>query len=90
MLNESVSYHTTKNAVISSNFLVWKLCGNCAFPQNIHTRKLGEITVLHHHPIFPIQCHHSIFSNILQQSEQEEHKGPSPNFASNIKRIEVN
>ena len=22
-----------------------KLCGNCAFPQNFHTRKLGEITV---------------------------------------------
>ena len=22
-----------------------KLCGNCAFPQNLHTRKLGKITV---------------------------------------------
>ena len=22
-----------------------KLCGNCAFPQNFHTRKLGEIAV---------------------------------------------
>ena len=22
-----------------------KLCGNCVFPQNFHTRKLGEITV---------------------------------------------
>ena len=22
-----------------------KLCGNCAFPQNFHTRKLGEISV---------------------------------------------
>ena len=22
-----------------------KLCENCAFPQNIHTMKLGEITV---------------------------------------------
>ena len=22
-----------------------KLCGNCAFPQNFHTKKLGEITV---------------------------------------------
>ena len=21
-------------------------CGNCAFPQNFHTRKLGEITVV--------------------------------------------
>ena len=30
-----------------SNFRVNrpKLCGNCAFPQNFHTRKLGEITV---------------------------------------------
>ena len=24
-----------------------KLCGNCAFPQNFHTRKLDEITVFH-------------------------------------------
>ena len=24
-----------------------KLCGNCAFPQNFHTRKLGEITVFY-------------------------------------------
>ena len=23
-----------------------KLCGNCAFLQNFHTRKLGEITVI--------------------------------------------
>ena len=38
-------------------FLVWKfcgktqfphfLCGNCAFPQNFHTRKLGEITAFY-------------------------------------------
>ena len=45
-----------RNTVISSNFLLWKgtvsvefwencpkLCGNFAFPQNLHTRKLGEI-----------------------------------------------
>ena len=47
-----------KNAVILPNFPVGKLCGkaqflhsfgrclklcgNCAFPQNFHTRKLGE------------------------------------------------
>ena len=53
--------NTTKNTVISSNFLVWKFCGKAespdsfgqivqnytetAFPQNFHTRKLGEITV---------------------------------------------
>ena len=24
-----------------------KLCGNCAFPQNFRTRKLGEITVFY-------------------------------------------
>ena len=24
-----------------------KLCGNCAFPQNFHTRKLGEITLFY-------------------------------------------
>ena len=24
-----------------------KLCGNCAFPKNFHTRKLGEITVFY-------------------------------------------
>ena len=24
-----------------------KLCGNCVFPQNFHTRKLGEITVFY-------------------------------------------
>ena len=40
---------TAKNPVISPNFLVWKFCGkaqfpHCAFPQNLHTRKLGEIT----------------------------------------------
>ena len=31
------------------NFLVIgsKLCGSYAFQQNLHTRKLGEITVLH-------------------------------------------
>ena len=24
-----------------------KLCGNCVFPQNFHTMKLGEITVFY-------------------------------------------
>ena len=28
-----------------------KLCRNCSFPQNFHTRKLGKITVF-----FPVQC----------------------------------
>ena len=50
------------NTIISTNFLVWKLvevsgnyfwanhqksCENCAFPQNFHNRKLGEISVFH-------------------------------------------
>ena len=45
---------TAENTVISPNFLGWKfcgkairqkICGNCAFPQNFHTRKSGETTV---------------------------------------------
>ena len=36
---------TAKNTIISPDFLVWKFCGNCAFPQNFRTRKSGEITV---------------------------------------------
>ena len=37
---------TSWNPVISPNFQMNgpKLCGNCVFPQNFHTRKLGEIT----------------------------------------------
>ena len=38
---------TTENTVISPNFLRPKLYGNCAFPQNFHTRKLGKITVFY-------------------------------------------
>ena len=26
---------------------LWKLCGNCAFPQNFHIKKLGEITAFY-------------------------------------------
>ena len=50
--------HTTKNTAILPDFLVQKfcgkvqfrairpkLCGNCAFPQNFHTRKSGKIMV---------------------------------------------
>ena len=48
--------YTTKNTVISPNFLVWKFggkaqfphsFGRCAFPQNFHTRKFREITVFY-------------------------------------------
>ena len=37
-----------KNIAISPNFLVKKFCGKVqylAFPQNFHTRKLGELAV---------------------------------------------
>ena len=39
--------NTAENTVISPNFLANcpKLCGNCTFPQNFHTRRLGEIKV---------------------------------------------
>ena len=56
------TFSTAYNTVISPNFLVCKfcgntvsadlrkiqrkLCGNFAFPQNLHTRKLGEISAL--------------------------------------------
>ena len=56
-LHLHLTYFTAKNSVISPNFKMWKFCGkaqfqysfgqisrNCAFPQNFHTRKLGEIT----------------------------------------------
>ena len=52
--------YTAQNAAISPNFMVWKFCGkaqfphsfgrfarNCAFPQNFHTMKLGEITAVY-------------------------------------------
>ena len=54
---------TAQNTDISPDLLVWKfcgktisvefrsifpkLCGNCAFPQNFHTRKLGAILVFY-------------------------------------------
>ena len=33
-----------------------KLCENCAFPQNFHIRKLGEITVF-----YAVKCNKSIY-----------------------------
>ena len=54
MILTQILVFLAKNTVISTDFLVWKfcgkanrskLCGNCAFPQNFHTRKSGEITV---------------------------------------------
>ena len=42
---EITPYLDTFHAVIVLGYLP-KLHGNCAFPQNFHTMKLGEITVL--------------------------------------------
>ena len=52
--------HCVQYTVISPNLLVYKFCGkeqfpqsferfggNCAFPQNLHTRKLDEITAFY-------------------------------------------
>ena len=63
--------YTEKNTVISTNILAWnfcgkaqfwalcpKLCRNCAFPQNVHARKLGEITVF-----FALLVRMSLFYN---------------------------
>ena len=45
-----------------------KLSRNCAFPQNFHTRKLGEITVF-----FAVRGFHSVFlawfGNLLQSKD---------------------
>ena len=48
-LNDSDLLHVIMygNMDFGSNINIIKLsnCGNCAFPQNFHTKKLGEITV---------------------------------------------
>ena len=46
-----------RKGTISAQFRVIrpKLCGNCAFPQNCHTRELGEITVFFAVIIFPFE-----------------------------------
>ena len=52
------NYFSAKNAITSPNFVKRhnfrivsgncpKLCEHCAFPQNFHTRKLGEITAFY-------------------------------------------
>ena len=39
---------TLRKGPVSAYFraICQKPCGNCVFPQNVHTRKLGEVTVL--------------------------------------------
>ena len=39
-----------------------KLCGNCAFPQNIHARKLDEITVFLAVLVRMSLCYKKLFS----------------------------
>ena len=41
------SKRTAHNAEISSNILLWKICGNAKFPQSFPTGKLDEITVFY-------------------------------------------
>ena len=55
LLSKVSSFHLFPGADILLNGAVseecpairLKLCGNCAFPQNFHTGKLGEISVLY-------------------------------------------
>ena len=46
-----MSYHWSADVISTSiktnRAICPKLCGNCPFPQNFHTRKLGEITVFY-------------------------------------------
>ena len=40
------SFHKVNGPLYFDTFFYsTKLCGNCAFPKNFHTRKLGEIKV---------------------------------------------
>ena len=45
--NEFPGVKNSWNCTFSADFRTncTKLCGNCFFPQNLHTRKLGEITI---------------------------------------------
>ena len=45
VLRKVVPYYLEWNHTLRKIPNCPKLCGNCAFPQNFHTRKSGEITV---------------------------------------------
>ena len=45
MKDPSISQTTTKNIVISPNFLAWKFCGKTQFPHSFGRITLGEIMV---------------------------------------------
>ena len=85
--------NTASNTLISLNFQVWKfcgkasnrrkLCGNCAFPQNFHTRKFREITVF-----YAVEKYYEFMKKANNyRSYFEKFKGSSPNFTYNIKQI---
>ena len=44
-----------------------KLCGNCAFPQNFHTNKLGEISVFYASWTFDRVLNKPLLSSILNE-----------------------
>ena len=49
-----------------------KLCGNCAFPQNFHTRKLGEITVFY--GVIPVSTNLHLYQSGLRPGESCFHQ----------------
>ena len=70
---------TAKNTLNVPNILVWKfggkpkfpqsfgkLSGNCAFPQNFHTRKLVEITVFF--AVYLIGNHQTVFRGVCWEN----------------------
>ena len=70
---------TAKNTLNVPNILVWKfggkpkfpqsfgkLSGNCAFPQNFHTRKLVEITVFF--AVYLIGNHQNVFRGVCWEN----------------------
>ena len=70
-----------------------KLCGNCAFPQNFHTRKLGEITIFYAVQAFlVVYCSPTIVTDFSKDKIQwncssKWKKITFPNNSSNSKGI---
>ena len=67
-----------RKATVSAYFraIRSKLCGNCAFPQNLHTKKLGEITVFYAMRVKPYylkQAKQSIFQEKFEPIDQMQH-----------------
>ena len=55
-----------------------KLCGNCAFPQNFYTIKLGEITVF-----YPMK----LFRKVSQSSPENTGAGVPSRLETLLKRV---